>query len=144
MKSILSSFSKEFRQLITHVQQLQGITRVITGLLPESLQTHVRVANWRDGTLVMVADNAAAATELRFIQNDLLSRFRAEAELFSLRRIEIRVQTPSELALPTRAPRSPNPVTPAVGQQMAEMAGQVSDPPLQQALLRLAKTLRND
>lgn len=139
MKTFISSLSKDLSPLLIHVQQLRGINRVLQTVLPAHLRDRVEVANWRQGTLVLISDQAAA-TELRFLQQELIDRCRLEAQMHNLRRIEVKVGQPDPIE--THHDSTHLPVKSSICQDMEAVAAQIDDPALQTALIRLASTLR--
>ena len=76
-----------------HAQRLLRLQRLLETALPPPLRSHTRVANLRQGKLIIHAGNSAVAAKLR----QFVPRF---AELFSnngaqINEIDIRVQAPS-------------------------------------------------
>ncbi|AHG21214.1 hypothetical protein Z042_17595 [Chania multitudinisentens RB-25] len=69
---------------------LLKLNRAVTGLLPAQLHPWCRVANFRQGVLVLETANASWMMRLRYEQPNLLSALRAQI-LPSLSSIDIRI-----------------------------------------------------
>ncbi|WP_075182221.1 DUF721 domain-containing protein [Pantoea sp. 1.19] len=82
------------KSILRQVQQRAGVlvrlNRAVQGLLPATLHPWVRVANYRQGILVLEVANASWMMRLRYEQSALLSALRAEI-LPSLAAIDIRI-----------------------------------------------------
>jgi predicted nucleic acid-binding Zn ribbon protein len=65
-------------------------------LVGPDIAAHASPVSLRDGTLVVIADQPAWATQLRFLASDLLTRIRAEAGAPELMKIEIRTGYPRQ------------------------------------------------
>lgn len=77
-------------QVQQRAMALLKLNRAVTGLLPRQLHPWCRVANFRQGILVLETANASWMMRLRYEQSSLLSALRAQI-LPSLSSIDIRI-----------------------------------------------------
>lgn len=103
---------------------------------PELAQ-HSRIANFREGCLVIEVDNAAWATRLRYLIPDLTRKLVKQSALNSLKHIEWYIQPHS----PTVSPR--NRLAPVLSDHSAQLlkntALSIRMKQLQEALIRLSE-----
>lgn len=134
-KSIESFFDMaQDKSMLQNVQQraivLNKLNRAVQGIIPAQLHPWCRVANFRQGILVIEAANASWMMRLRYEQSSLLSALRAQI-LPSLTSIDIRI----------------NPSLAAKGQESVQKrSNQVKDaekPPLRQMSEHSAEILRS-
>ncbi|MFG1173754.1 DUF721 domain-containing protein [Erwiniaceae bacterium CAU 1747] len=94
-QSIESYFDQaQDKSMLQNIQQraiaLNKLNRAVQGVLPAQLHPWCRVANFRQGILVIEAANASWLMRLRYEQSSLLSALRAQI-LPSLTSIDIRI-----------------------------------------------------
>lgn len=89
----------ELHRLIAHAGQVQRASQVLHGHLDASLAQHCKVANIKDGSVVIHADSPAWAAKLRFQVASMLEQLNKERSFGALRAIRIKVSPMSE-ALP--------------------------------------------
>lgn len=77
--------------LVKQAQTVQSINELVRRWHDQSWATSLRVANFRSGTLVIFADNAATLTTLRF-KSDLLIEFLNKEHGLTVERIEAKVR----------------------------------------------------
>jgi hypothetical protein len=65
------SVDTELQPLVAKTRDLRALRGLVDGFLPPDLARHARVANFRDGELVLLAANAAAAAKLRLLAGPL-------------------------------------------------------------------------
>ncbi|MFI8415189.1 DUF721 domain-containing protein [Serratia sp. NPDC078593] len=97
---------------------LLKLNRAVKGLLPAQLHPWCRVANFRQGILVLETANASWMMRLRYEQPNLLSALRAQI-LPSLSSIDIRIN-PALMAKGSNQPQNSDKTT-ASGQSDAPM-----------------------
>lgn len=124
------------QRLVDRAQLLATLDQRVAAFLPPSLAPHVRVANLRDGVLILHADSTAWRMRAHYLAPDLLKALRDVPELAGLTSIQVRV---APVASHLRPP-SPKPLklSAAASQYLAGVADTVSDPRLREALRRLA------
>lgn len=84
-------------KLLSKLEQLQQLNGIVAANLEPALATQCRVANLRDGILILSTTSPAWKHKLRFATIDLLSALRAHPQWSSLKSIEVRIDyiTPS-------------------------------------------------
>jgi len=76
------------QSVVAKARDLRLVAGLVGGYLPPDLAVHVRVANLREGELVLIAANAAAAAKLRLLSptlSDYLSNQRIQVNSVSVR-----------------------------------------------------------
>lgn len=129
--------------LITRTRQLRRLTRELRRLLEPELAPHCYVSQIEDNQLVVYVDSAAWATRLRFQAAQLLPTLRAANPAFrQLTQIRVSIVTHAR----HREMTPPDSAGPAMNQDNANiintLSNSIDDPPLQQALRRLARNAR--
>lgn len=84
---ILSAES-ELQPLVAKARDLRALAGLVDGFLPPDLSRQIRVANFRDGEMALIAANAAAASKLRLLAptlSDYLSKGRLQVNSVSIR-----------------------------------------------------------
>lgn len=76
------------KDLLLKIQYLTQLTSLVNSHLTEPLRSHVVVANYRDGCLVLALDNAVWATELRYKHKVLLAALQTNSALLTLTSLE--------------------------------------------------------
>jgi hypothetical protein len=82
------SADTELQPLISKARDLRALRGLVDGFLPPDLARQARVANFREGELVLHAANASAAAKLRLLAgplSDYLSERRWQVNSVSLR-----------------------------------------------------------
>jgi hypothetical protein len=91
--------SAELKPLLEKTRRLAGLQERYVASIPPPLARTSRVAGYRSGTLILAADNAAAATRLRQLTPRLLKRLNElEPQVTAIR---IRVQPVNRQTLPS-------------------------------------------
>jgi hypothetical protein len=65
------SADTQLQPLISKARDLHALRGLVNGFLPPDLARQARVANFRDGELVLLAANASAAAKLRLLAEPL-------------------------------------------------------------------------
>jgi len=123
--------------LLRHCRRLQTLEDRVRSLLAAPLGEHVRVANYRQGELVLHADSPAWQSRMRFVVPTLEQALRPSLD--DLRRIRVTTRPPAPVR---RAPSPPShhrtisPRSSAVLRALANSPG--TDRRLAEALERLA------
>lgn len=133
------------RNVQKHAIALLKLNNAVKSLLPTQLQDHCRVANYRNGSLVLETDSANWLMGLRYEQSKLLSTLRADI-LPSLVAIDIKIN-PSwqtngidfakSVKLTPENPSSERKISPQTASHLKELAGHCPEK-LRQKLERLA------
>lgn len=144
------SRAKNIRQLLTSNQKVKSLSsqalktrdlrRAVCGLLPSMLADYCQVRSFENGTLTLNAATGAAATQLRFVVQQLLPKLKNLPAFNGLEKIVVRVQ-----ASENKEPRVRRRIIPPVSQHNCELirdaAHSLEDTELAKSLLRLADTL---
>ena len=121
-------------QKLTHLQRLNELWQKYIDM---QLTKHTRVANWRDGRLIIEIDSASWATDIRYSLPELLRKLKTEKELADLKFIEWYIQ-PQEAAAQKSTSRKPAPLSTENSQLLIEAATHTPNEKLKRALLALA------
>lgn len=134
--TILRSADAETKSLIKRVTFLQEIYTALAPTLPESSAGHVGIADYHDGELLIIVDNGAWATRLRY-QQEQMRRMLAQKMRLDLDRIEIRVRPAVNYTQP--APQIKRELSATARRQLGETARYIDDANLAAALTRLSR-----
>lgn len=136
--------SPDLCKFVAKVGQLDEINQIIASKLDPSLSDNCRVANLRDGTLILATTSPAWNHKLRFSSLDLLSALRLDPRWRGLKSIEIRVDylPPIDTASNTN-PHKPRPLSQFSANLLQQAAASISNPQLAAALRRLGGRTTN-
>ncbi len=135
----LSRLIDQRHGLLDQGRRIARLNAALSRLLPAGLAGHCRVANLRDGILVLAADSPAWASRLRFHADKLLKSLNKECDLGAGR---VRTIVVPAAALPTRRPIPRKPISSHTARLIEQCADGIGDPALQAALRRLARRSR--
>ena len=126
--------SQETAPLVQQAVRYMNLQRLLAQLVPASVAPMCHVAAFRDGTLHIAANNGAIAAKLKLLTSCLLTQIREMAP--EVNRIQVGVQgsLPEPSPVTRKGARLPRKALPAID----ELAGQVADAPLREALERMA------
>ena len=96
------SVDSELQPLVAKARDLRALSGLVDGFFPPDLARQTRVANFRDGELVLLAANAAAAAKLRLLAVPLTAYL--SERLRQVNSVSIRVQ-PNDVARAVGAPQ---------------------------------------
>lgn len=133
--------NREVKSLTERARKLQDLQRALHSLLPSMLADYCQIRRFENGVLFLDAASGSAATQLRFIQQQLVPKLKQTTAFRDLDRINIRVQSTEKPAQP-RKTRKTNPVSAENRQLLTDAADGISDPALAESLRNLAKTLK--
>ncbi|OQW91344.1 MAG: hypothetical protein BWK79_17110 [Beggiatoa sp. IS2] len=126
--------------LLQHLKQIQEIKKIFYKTLPAPLNQHCHLINFKENKIIVHADSALWATQLRYKIPELISMWQQQAVdgLSSIEAIEIRVRPPDDISSP--APSLPKILTPSYQtiELLRDQADNLSYLPLKIALLKLA------
>ena len=133
--------SDSLRSLTRAAQHIAAMQRVLLDNAPQELTQRCRVKQLRDGTLTLLAENAAIATKLKQLAARLLISYQKQRWQITAIRIEVQVaQTATDL---TSKPNSRRLSIETI-KNLERLASQIDDVALKQALTRLATRKRDD
>jgi hypothetical protein len=84
------SADRELQPVLEKAREIRALAGLVDGFLPPDLACQVRVANFREGTLVVIAQNPAVAAKLRLLAPSL-NRFLLKQQ-FQVSSVSLRVQ----------------------------------------------------
>lgn len=120
------------------MQQLTKLNRIWQAEISGDLAEHTRVANFRDGYLIVECDSAAWATRLRYTLPDITQKLLKHSDLRDLTHIEWNIQ-PQFHAPNTQLSQLPPVLSHASAALLKNAADNIQVKPLQEALLRIAQ-----
>lgn len=125
--------SQELRQLSHKAAQLLALQRHYEQVAPPALVRASHVVQLDQQTLLLAADNSAAAAKLRQLAPNLTQLFHRGG--YQVTAIQVRVQVALPPVISTPAPASLS----ATGRKrLIDLAGELPDSPLKRALQRLS------
>lgn len=127
--------SDSLRSLTQEARRVAELDQILVHSAPADL-THVcRVKQLRDGTLTLLAENAAVAAKLKQLSARLLAAYRKQRSEVTSIRIEVQVERDNSKAAPKPEPKR---LTTESIRNLTSLAERLEDSPLKQALTRLA------
>ena len=78
----------DFQPVFEKMREIEALSKLLEGFLPPELAPLVRVANFKDGKLVILAANGAAAAKLRLLSESLgtyITKQRSQVNSVSVR-----------------------------------------------------------
>ena len=127
----------QLRGLSENARRLAGLNRILVNYAPAELTQSCRVKQLRDGTLTLVAENAAIAAKLRQITTRLLAAYQNERTQVTAIRIEVQVGAQTA---PSRGQKRE--LTLESIEKIEKLAARLEDSPLKEAVRRLARRRR--
>ena len=123
------------RSLTRAAQRLTELQQVLLDNAPPELTQKCRVKQCRDGTLTLLAENAAIAAKLKQLAARLLTAYQKQRRQITSIRIEVQVRQPA----PALAEKSePKRLSIETIENLERFSEQLDDSPLKTALARLA------
>jgi len=127
--------SDRLRSLTRDAQRNAELHQVLVDTAPPELTQACCVKQLRDGTLTLLAENAAIAAKLKQLAARLLVAYQKQrCEVTSIR-IEVQVRVAADAPPPARVPKR---LSIETIENLDKLAGQLDDSPLKQALTTLA------
>jgi hypothetical protein len=126
----------DFQPVIEKAREIEALSKLVEGFLPPELAPLARVANFKEGKLVILAANGPAAAKLKLLSESLggyISKRRSQVNSVS-----VRVQ-PWVLGVAEPPPKQAQ-LTAAALNDLAALYARVSDSPFRNALKSLLKS----
>ena len=120
--------------LIPQAEKLIELRRIYSKLVPQQLLRSSAIVNYKQQKLVIFAENNAVAAKLRLLSPRLVSDFSKSG--IEVTGIRLEVQPRSEKTTPDTAKMAR--LSPAGAHRLAELASQLPDSRLKQALAKLS------
>jgi hypothetical protein len=125
--------SEGLDRLLPHARSLVSLREQLTQALPPGLRKHATLANFKNGTLVIFADNSAVAAKLRLMLTALGDRLKTSGVEHTGIKVEVQ---PSEPPPPRRNKQA---VMSASGaDSLRQLSAQLPDSKLKTVIDRLA------
>jgi len=121
----------ELQPLVAKTRDIAALAGLVDGFLPQDLARQVRVANFREGELVLVAANSAAAAKLKLLAPSL-SRFLVE-QRWQVNSVSQRVQPNTPRGAPAATQKSAYFSTPTLD-SLQGLYERMADSPAREAL----------
>lgn len=126
----------DLQPLLAKARDLRALAALVQVFFPADLARQVRVANYREGELVLVAANAAAGAKLRLLV-PALSRFLSERR-WQVNSVSLRVQPNSSRQVVVASQKSAHLSTPTLDSLRA-LHERMAASPAREALGRLLR-----
>lgn len=138
---VFAEANDELAILITRTKQLRRLTATIRRYLEQSIASHCYVASLEDDTLVLLADSAAWASQLRFHSSELLTQLAASDTVFKgVKQIKVKIlQQHLSPSTPQRSLASGPQMNAQNSRGLQTLAQSIDDQALQDALTRLSR-----
>jgi hypothetical protein len=120
--------------LMVQAKLLLRIRKAANEVLPRNLQRSCAIANLRQGTVVIFAENTAMAAKLRLFGPTLLERWAQQGLNVTGIQVEAQVRTAAQ----TEAPKAVS-LSPSAGEALRELETTLPDSPLKENVGKLAK-----
>ena len=133
----LLEHSADTGKLLPHAQRLLALRHALSGALPTQLRRSCEIANYKQGIVVIFAENGALATKLKLLVPSLIQHLRKSAGDLTAIRVEV------QPAIPVRQPPAKQAVlTDAAAKALRELEAQLPDYKLKSAIAVLASRAR--
>ncbi|MFH0934379.1 MAG: DciA family protein [Pseudomonadota bacterium] len=131
--------SNRLRSLAAEARRVAELEQVLLKIIPAPLTRASRVKQLRDGTLFLLAENAAVAAKLKQLAPRLLTAFQKQRCEVTAIRVEVQVERP---VAPRQSERSPRRLSPESIDKLEKLADEIEASPLKRALTNLAARQR--
>jgi hypothetical protein len=131
--------SDRLRSLTREAQLIAELNQILANVAPPGLTQACCVKQLRDGTLTLLAENAAIAAKLKQLAARLLASYQKQRRQVTSIRIEVQVTQSASRPAEKREPKS---LSIETIENLERLASQLEDSPLKTALTRLASRRR--
>ena len=140
MRAHLSEFllhSEEINSLISHANFLLDLRRVVVLVLPGEIAQNCSIANYKDGRLIIFADNNAVAAKLRLLAGGLPRRLSGLLPQTGRQVTAVVIEVQPRTSLPTGSKKSVA-LSQNGAKEILDLSTQVIDIKLKNILISLA------
>lgn len=130
-------------KLFLHAGYLSQLEKKLHLFLESPLNTHCKIANFSNETLVLHSDSAAWAAKLRYNIPAILNYMQTECRLTTLKTVRIRIKLPEQSSQAKSASKN-NLISRDSANYLNQMADSMSDADLRLSLLKLSRHGRSD
>ena len=92
MRPISKCLNSKLSEICMRAIQLEELSAIVLKYLPQALRAHCQVSSFRSGILVLMTSSPIWATQLRYFAPELRERLRAEANLYQIISVQIKLQ----------------------------------------------------
>ena len=123
----------ELHALANEAGKFTGLQKIWDGIVPEALRPYTRAGGVKHRRLTVFADNGAIAAKLKLLTPNLLKNLQNKGVEVTSIRIEVQVQSQRRTA-----PLVARTISGQAADTLSQLADNLPDSPLRQALQRLA------
>jgi hypothetical protein len=131
--------SDRLRSLTREAQLVAELQQILLNTAPPELTLSCRVKQLRDGTLTLLAENAAIAAKLKQLAGRLLTSYQKQRWQVTSIRIEVQVR---DATVKPDTMREPKRLSIETIENLENLAGQLEDSPLKRALTTMTERHR--
>ncbi len=135
---LLTTSSGDLQSLLEQAHYFQALTRTLRDAIDPILGEHITIANIRENTAIVAADTPAWLSKIRYMAPTILAILKQQSGLADLRKIQFKVQPPTEPATPDREVRRAS-LSSASSKVLESAASGIRDLELASALRRLSR-----
>jgi hypothetical protein len=144
-EDLLQAGGRDLDFVISKVKRLSEIQSLIAKYMDPTLMKYCQVGNMLDHRLTLIVANGTIATQIRFLSNELLKKFKQDTQLQTIQHIDCKVRpTQSSTA---RMETKKDKYAPLLSNDSAavvnEIAETITDPKLKQIMQRIAQRKKN-
>ena len=133
-------YNKDVNSLAENASQLLELNHILQAALPTRLASFCTLRSYRNGSMVLEATTGSAATQLRFLQPQLITKLKKSTHFRALQSLVIKVaEQPAKLD--RQYTRNIPPVSPENRQIIRDTAAGIDDEALSASMINLADTL---
>lgn len=133
LSALIGKDSSNLSNILTRVDLLDQLDTLLNNNLPSNLHNLYRVANYKDGCLILFTPTATNLTHWRFVSAKILANL--QQKLPTLQKIEVKVRPQAPKRVNTNKPL---PISVASAEKLSDLAADTDNPRLKAALLKLA------
>lgn len=134
--------NEEVKQLTENARQLHELNHILEQFMPNMLIQYCHIKAYLNGALTLEASSGAAATQLRFLQPQLIPKLRTHPKFSGLQSITVKVAG-QKLKLDQHYTREAKAVSKQNQSVIRETASAIHDDALASSMRKLADTLEN-
>ncbi len=142
IRKYLSGSSDELENLITRALKISHLNARFHSILDKTLKKHCDIANFREGTLVLLTDSPAWISRLRYQIPSLLKQLQQLSEFKDIIQIKLRIQPKYVERIKRQLHREP--ISNVAASCLTTLADSVQDSELKTALQQLASRSKTD
>ncbi len=140
--NLLQPTGRDLQTVLSKVKAINTLNEVVQGLLEPNLKKYCRVGNLSNGILVLLVDNSAVATQMKYATPALLSQLRGTKALRHIKEIQLKVRLPETVDVKRGAVAAPAEKVQWLSNDAAAtlkaMAESMEDEKLREIMLRIA------